>query len=412
MGYESVSGGRKLLMRLRYSVFLKTAVVPVLLLLSLVAISAYRASGGGAQVRTSHAPLHRQATAPPVRTGTIQLPRVQMERIPRTGESGDAEPLPSSKNPFVFERSNKKIVPAQQTVAQRVTKPLHTVEYQGCLFGEGRKLALIKVYHEIGVFEEGAKLAAELTLVRIDPSEIVVVEADGRFHGLRLGGGSNLVPSTQLAPTDAEVLYWSDEGSEIPEAREAAESPVPFDAFGEPFEARESPDVEGDETEVRGGQAPRVVSQGALALEPGVIVTVRGGRFEVALTISEAERIDSLTATLLYDPSIMSIQEDDVQGGDFLIRWGGPRTFYKKIDTDARSITIGISWSGISEVVSGSGTVVTLPFEAIAEGSARIILASASLVDTEGRGVPVAAGVTARVAVTAGLMPQSSPSNP
>jgi general secretion pathway protein D len=89
-----------------------------------------------------------------------------------------------------------------------------------------------------------------------------------------------------------------------------------------------------------------------------------GDTISLTLNAQSAEALSRLDLLVSFDPAVLRAL--DVTEGDFLRQGGQPSTLVKTIDQAGGQILVDISGLG-SDGASGTGSVVTLSFEAIAE---------------------------------------------
>jgi general secretion pathway protein D len=95
-----------------------------------------------------------------------------------------------------------------------------------------------------------------------------------------------------------------------------------------------------------------------------------GGSFNVSLIVDNATDIGAAPVQLVFDPKMVKL--NDVSQGDYLTRGGVTPTFTKNIQNDAGSASIQLSRPAGAPTVSGSGTLLTFNFTALAAGATQI----------------------------------------
>ena len=113
-------------------------------------------------------------------------------------------------------------------------------------------------------------------------------------------------------------------------------------------------------------QSPGVNPSANFMFDPGVITAEKGKTFAVNLQISGAKNVYSVPVQINYDPS--KLQLVNVSNGNFLSQDGQAVALVHREDDTTGGLQITASRPPGSGGVSGSGTVVTLTFEAKASG--------------------------------------------
>ena len=106
---------------------------------------------------------------------------LRVELLKKQAESEQAPEEDSRRNPFIFPRPKPK--PADLAAAAAPPpKPRPTAEYQGYVTAPDKRLALIKMNNEIHVVAQGGRLPSGLTVVSVDPKQIVLKDTDGESY--------------------------------------------------------------------------------------------------------------------------------------------------------------------------------------------------------------------------------------
>jgi general secretion pathway protein D len=120
------------------------------------------------------------------------------------------------------------------------------------------------------------------------------------------------------------------------------------------------------------GQAPGTsVAPARLAVTaPGPQFAVGGGPYTVPITISDAQRVSTLSVSVTYNPSVLRVRA--VQPGTFMAQGGITPTFTQQIDPAAGRVDLTTLRPGDQVGASGTGLVATLVFDAVATGQSQI----------------------------------------
>jgi general secretion pathway protein D len=107
---------------------------------------------------------------------------------------------------------------------------------------------------------------------------------------------------------------------------------------------------------------------------PGPTLRVGGGPYTVALSISNAARISTITLTLMFDATRLRVR--DVQEGGFM-RSGGVNTSFSR-NISGNRIDITIVRVGDATGATGTGLIAAVLFDAIEPGSATMTLSGSA----------------------------------
>ena len=99
---------------------------------------------------------------------------------------------------------------------------------------------------------------------------------------------------------------------------------------------------------------------------PGPMMRVGGGPYTVALAITGANRLSTISLTITYDPAVVRVRT--VQEGTFMRAGGAEATFVPQIVPGRVDITITRTPGAIG--ASGSGVLAAILFEPVAPGTA------------------------------------------
>lgn len=107
-----------------------------------------------------------------------------------------------------------------------------------------------------------------------------------------------------------------------------------------------------------------------------------GDQITISVEVENTIDLYGFDLTVNYDPQLLNLAEDSYQLGTFLNN--NPLTIGPNIDEQAGKFQISMMNTGLTSGSSGSGVLFTLPFEAMANGTALFWLDPASLIDSEG----------------------------
>ena len=107
---------------------------------------------------------------------------------------------------------------------------------------------------------------------------------------------------------------------------------------------------------------------------PGPTFRVGGGPYTVPLSITDAQRLSTITLTLVYDPTKLRVRT--VQEGSFMRAGGVNVAFTQQVNGDRVDITLarGADVTG----ASGTGLLAAILFEAIAPGQVTLTLSGSA----------------------------------
>lgn len=137
-----------------------------------------------APASSSKASQSSTAETPGPSTQPKQVSRLHLDLI-RKKPGGQNDVSESRRNPFVFVKPKPKI-DLQPDGPVVPVKPRPTAEYQGYLLSDGKNYALIKVNNDTQIVAEGAKLQTGYLLAKVDPTQIVLKDADGDSYSFML----------------------------------------------------------------------------------------------------------------------------------------------------------------------------------------------------------------------------------
>jgi hypothetical protein len=103
---------------------------------------------------------------------------------------------------------------------------------------------------------------------------------------------------------------------------------------------------------------------------PGPTFRVGGGPYTVPLSITDAQRISTVTLTLIYDPTKLRVRS--VQEGSFMRAGGVNVSFAQQVSGNRIDITL--SRAADATGASGTGVLAAVLFDAIAPGPVTLTL--------------------------------------
>jgi hypothetical protein len=112
---------------------------------------------------------------------------------------------------------------------------------------------------------------------------------------------------------------------------------------------------------------------------------VASGPATVPLSVNNASRLSTMTVTVTYNPSVLSVRT--VQEGTFMRQGGVTATFTPRTDVVAGRVDIAITRTGDQSGASGTGLLAALLFDGVGPGSSLI---QVSGVASTPEGAPVA----------------------
>jgi general secretion pathway protein D len=128
---------------------------------------------------------------------------------------------------------------------------------------------------------------------------------------------------------------------------------------------------------------PGTPSAGRVLFNPHAVEASQGGSFTVTLSVENAANAAIAPIQLRYDPKLLRL--NDAASGDFLARDGKQPVFTKNIQNDAGTATILINRPPGALGISGSGTLLTLSFQAVGRGSTAVEVPNLVIRDPQGQ---------------------------
>jgi general secretion pathway protein D len=155
---------------------------------------------------------------------------------------------------------------------------------------------------------------------------------------------------------------------------------VPPAAPGPPEPQPAKPDV-----------TPGVGSTPSAAFQPGTVAAKVGATVTVSLQLEGITDVSGAPMTVRWDPKILRLNE--VSRGNLLAADGQQPIFTRNIRNDAGEANILLNRLPGTTGVSGSGTLVTLVFQAVARGTTQVNLAEFNVRNSQMQPIAVAAPV-------------------
>jgi general secretion pathway protein D len=130
-------------------------------------------------------------------------------------------------------------------------------------------------------------------------------------------------------------------------------------------------------------------SQPTAAFSPPQAQTQMGGAVTLTLVVNDVKGLFSAPVTVHFDPKVLRLQ--DATRGDLLQSDNTPQAFTKNIQNDTGDAAIGMSRFFGRPGINGSGTLVTLVFQAVGTGSTTITLPQFNPRDAQGQPIEIKA---------------------
>jgi stage II sporulation protein D len=123
-----------------------------------------------------------------------------------------------------------------------------------------------------------------------------------------------------------------------------------------------------------------------LSFNPDPIIAEPGQLWEVELNISSPSSIQGFSMDLSYDPSMVSIHENDILEGSFL-QTGGKTTLFMK-NQQGSTIHIGLGREGQAGGVTGKGTLLKIKGKSLKEGISQLHIENLHVFDSQLQQIP------------------------
>jgi general secretion pathway protein D len=181
--------------------------------------------------------------------------------------------------------------------------------------------------------------------------------------------GTTPVPGTVLAPTPPAPVAVPSPAPEPPTPPAAAPSPVTPAPAAPPPAAAEPPQPPALPTTSPGAGGAQV-----LISPPSPLFRVGGGPYTVALSITGAQRLSTVTLTLIFDPTKLRVRA--VQEGSFMRAGGVNVAFTQQANGNRVDITLTRGADAVG--ASGTGVLAAVLFDAIAPGPVTFTLSGSA----------------------------------
>ncbi len=182
-----------------------------------------------------------------------------------------------------------------------------------------------------------------------------------------VAAGSDQVVRVRYAPIEEEGEEPAAPAEKQPVAQPAAPPKPPVPAAPKPEEAK--PAV----------PEPRV----SLRFEPGTVQVKRGETFTVALVLENGADVYNAPMKFQFDPKVLRMT--GITQGKFLSGDGQQVIFTRNILNDAGTASIVLNRLPGAGGVSGTGTLVTLTFQAVAAGTTQVTVPDLTIRDSQMR---------------------------
>ncbi len=191
----------------------------------------------------------------------------------------------------------------------------------------------------------------------------------------------------------------------LPQMRGPMERPVPPGMEGRepgmPGTGQEEPPEAAPEGEETPSKEPQNAPKGpaSMSINPTSSEVELDSEFSVTVNLTGVDNVGSVNLVIGYDPDLLSISDANVQEGGFMRSDGGQANFFKHIDAQGGTITIGITRSGAAKGASGSGNLVTLLFSATGEGSCNVQIEKATVTNAQFQPIAVDSSAVADIEI-------------
>jgi len=127
---------------------------------------------------------------------------------------------------------------------------------------------------------------------------------------------------------------------------------------------------------------PPTVPAGRVAFVPAIVQAQQGASFTTSIRIEGAVNLQSIESQLKFDPKVLRI--NSITAGDLLQQNGVALEPRKNILNDSGDATAALSRDPAKGPVNGTGTLLTITFQAIARGSTLVTMPKTVLHDSGG----------------------------
>ncbi len=230
-------------------------------------------------------------------------------------------------------------------------------------------LADIPIIKWLGFSSQSTERAEGELLIALIP--YIVRRPDITELNLRgVAAGSDQTVQLRYAPPKAEQAP----APETPPARPEAPPPTP---------APEAPEVPKPPAEAAPPAGP------GLSFNPPAVKVRRGEIFTVSLVIENATDVFNAPMKFKFDPRFLRL--NDVTRGGFLSRDGQQIIFTRNILNDSGDAAIILNRLPGAGGISGAGTLVTLTFQAVAQGATQVTIPDLTIRNSRMQALPVTA---------------------
>jgi general secretion pathway protein D len=131
--------------------------------------------------------------------------------------------------------------------------------------------------------------------------------------------------------------------------------------------------------------APAPAGPTRVVFNPGGVEATSGGIVTVSLAVENVTDLFSAPLRFKFDPNVLRL--NDVTRGNFLSGDGRDVLFTRNIQNDTGDVTLNLRRNTGMGGLSGSGTLVTLTFQAIGKGVTTVTAPGLSFQDSRGLGI-------------------------
>jgi hypothetical protein len=190
--------------------------------------------------------------------------------------------------------------------------------------------------------------------------------------------GSAPVPGTTFVPTPppSQAPPPGASAAAAPPPAAAAAPPPPIQQPAPPPTALEptSPAAAAAGVNAPEQPTPTVGSAQIIITPPGTTFRVGAGPYTVPINVVDASRLSMVTLTLTFDPRVLRVRS--VQEGSFMRTGGANATFVSNPGNGRVDITI--TRAADATGASGTGLLGAVQFDAIAPGTATLVVSGAA----------------------------------
>jgi len=197
-------------------------------------------------------------------------------------------------------------------------------------------------------------------------------------------------PGTQPAPQPAAgIAAGAPAPTVVPAAPPATAPPAPVQPALPPATAppATTPPVPQAKSQAAPGQTPE--NKARVMFVPPQASAQLNGTITVSLLVENATDLASTPMQIRFDPKVLRL--NDVARGNLLASDGQPVAFSKNILNDTGEATVNVSRFPTTGGVSGSGSLVTLVFQAVGKGETIIAVPQLTLRNSQSQPILTAA---------------------